>query len=61
LIFNGYLSARPIVTYDPKYISGVKAGTIPVEDIFYGLALVSAIVIIYEKSSDKIPRRTLHD
>jgi len=48
LIFNGYLTSRPVVLYNSIYNSQIKVGTIPVEDIFYGLALISGVTIIYE-------------
>lgn len=48
VIFNGYLTARPIVIYTPDYLSQIKLSTIPVEDVFYGLVLIGGIVILYE-------------
>ncbi len=48
VIFNGYLTARPVVVYDPSVISELYIGTIPIEDILYGLILMSAVVMTYE-------------
>lgn len=48
VVFNGYLTARPIVLYSPEVKSGVQLGTIPVEDVVYGLSLLSAVAIFYE-------------
>jgi lycopene cyclase domain-containing protein len=49
LIFNGYLTARPVVLYDEQYQVGVRLGTIPLEDFGYGFALVLLVTTIYEK------------
>ncbi len=38
VIFDSYLTARPVVTYDDAYNLGVRVGTVPVEDFGYGLA-----------------------
>jgi len=48
-LFNGYLTARPVVIYDPEFITNIRIGSIPVEDYFYGFALVLGAVVIYEK------------
>jgi len=53
IIFNGYLTARPVVIYNSDVISNIKIYTIPIEDLFYGLTLISASVILYEKLSEK--------
>jgi lycopene cyclase domain-containing protein len=49
LIFNGYLTARPVVLYGEQYQLGVRIITIPLEDFFYGFALVILNVTIFEK------------
>lgn len=49
LIFNGYLTARPIVLYDEQYQLGVRLGTIPIEDFGYGFSLVLLVTSFYEK------------
>ena len=53
LIFNGYLTARPIVLYSQEFMTNIRIWTIPIEDFFYGLALLSGIVIVYERSLHK--------
>lgn len=40
LIFNGYLTWRPIVTYGVEYQLDFRILTIPVEDFFYGISLL---------------------
>jgi lycopene cyclase domain-containing protein len=47
-LVNGYLTWRPIVLYNPDYFLGVRIGTIPIEDFFYGFALLSLNLIIFE-------------
>jgi lycopene cyclase domain-containing protein len=49
LIFNGYLTARPIVLYDYKYQLDWQIFTIPIEDFGYGLALILLNTILFEK------------
>ena len=49
LVFNGYLTARPVVLYGEAYQSGYRILTIPVEDFGYGFTLVLFNAILYEK------------
>lgn len=49
--FNGYLTGRPIVQYDPRYQLDLRVITTPVEDFIYGLALVIATAAIFERLS----------
>jgi len=49
LIFNGYLTWRPVVLYGEAYQLGFRLGTIPVEDFGYGISLVFLNTILYEK------------
>jgi len=48
-LFNGYLTARPVVIYNELLKTNINIFTIPIEDFIYGLALVSWVVIIYKK------------
>lgn len=48
-IFNGYLTARPVVLYTSRYFSDIRIWTIPVEDFGYGYALVLSCTILFEK------------
>lgn len=48
LIFNGYLTARPVVLYDYTYQLNFLVVTIPTEDFIYGLALLLWITVRYE-------------
>lgn len=48
VVFDGFLTARPVVHYAPSAISGVRLGSIPIEDFGYGLALVGSVVAVFE-------------
>ncbi len=45
---NGYLTGRPVVLYDPAYFLGIRLGTIPVEDFFYGFGLITLSLVLWE-------------
>lgn len=49
LLFNGYLTWRPVVLYDASYQLGVCIGTIPVEDFGYGYTLILLCTMLFEK------------
>jgi lycopene cyclase domain-containing protein len=48
LIFNGWLTWRPIVIYGEGMYLGVRIGTIPVEDFFFGFSMMALTVILWE-------------
>ena len=63
LIFNGYLTWRPVVTYGVDYQLDFRIITIPIEDFIYGTALIFMNTAIYKKiisanSVDKINNPT---
>ena len=47
IIFNGYLTAIPIVRYNPEAIVGIRIRTIPVEDFFYNYAMLASYYWMY--------------
>ncbi|MDE0689568.1 MAG: lycopene cyclase domain-containing protein [Candidatus Poribacteria bacterium] len=49
LIFNGYLTARPVVLYGEAYQMGYRILTIPIEDFGYGFTLMLFNAMFYEK------------
>ncbi|MCE2414294.1 lycopene cyclase domain-containing protein [Candidatus Poribacteria bacterium] len=49
LIFNSYLTARPVVLYGEAYQMGYRILTIPVEDFGYGFTLMLFNAMLYEK------------
>jgi len=48
LLVNGYLTWRPIVTYNSEFFLGLRLFTIPVEDFVYGFSLIAMSVILWE-------------
>ena len=48
LIFNGYLTWRPVVTYGIDYQLDFRIITIPVEDFFYGISLFFMNTSLYK-------------
>ena len=49
LVFNGYLTARPVVMYGEVYQMGYRIWTIPIEDFGYGFTLMLFNTMLYEK------------
>lgn len=47
LVFNGYLTSRPVVTYGEQYQVGFRVTTIPIEDFGYGIGLVYAVMVVF--------------
>ena len=52
-VVNGLLTAIPVVLYDNTQNLGLRAGTIPIEDIFYGMLLILMNISIYEKLKNR--------
>ncbi len=53
LIFNGYLTWRPVVLYNEAYQLGIRIITIPIEDFGFGYALILLTTILYENFRQK--------
>jgi lycopene cyclase domain-containing protein len=49
VIFNGFLTARPVVLYGEEYQIGLRIFTIPVEDFAYGLSLIYLNTVVFER------------
>jgi lycopene cyclase domain-containing protein len=47
LVFNGFLTARPIVLYGESFQLGLRVFTIPVEDFGFGFSLNALILWLY--------------
>jgi lycopene cyclase domain-containing protein len=47
LFSNGVLTGRGVVRYDPAAIIGLRIGYAPVEDLFFGFALVLLTLSIW--------------
>jgi lycopene cyclase domain-containing protein len=52
LIFNGYLTARPVVLYNISYQIPLHIFAIPIEDFGYGYALLLLNAILFQKFSE---------
>ena len=50
LVFDGYLTARPVTRYDPCCLLGPRLPLLamPVEDLPFGLALVGLAAVLWE-------------
>lgn len=48
ILFDGYLTARPVTLYDPCCHLGPRLVTIPPEDLLFGAALVGLVVVLWE-------------
>jgi len=53
LIFNGYLTWRPVVLYGESYQLGFRVFTIPIEDFGYGISFLFMCTILYERFRKK--------
>lgn len=54
LVFNGYLTARPVVLYGEAYQVGLRVFTIPIEDFGFGISLLFLCTVIYESFKKNI-------
>lgn len=61
MIFNGYLTARPVVLYNDSVLLGIRVFTIPLEDFFYGLTLLGWNIVLYEKFLQRKSKTTFTD
>jgi lycopene cyclase domain-containing protein len=48
LIFNGYLTWRPIVLYGERFFLNIRLWTIPIEDFLFGFSMISLTIILWE-------------
>lgn len=49
LIFDGYLTALPIVLYNSKSVLAFRLGSIPLEDFSYLIVVVLLVPALFEK------------
>lgn len=48
LVFNGYLTGRPLVLYYDQYNLGLRIFTIPVEDFLFGISHIVLTLFFFE-------------
>lgn len=53
-VFNGWLTARPIVLYDPAMQLDWRIGTVPIEDYAFGLGLVWVTTALYQHGRGRV-------
>jgi lycopene cyclase domain-containing protein len=58
LLFNGLLTALPVVVYSQKAIWGIRIITIPLEDFFYSFSLLGFSALIF-RAFKKLKKRQL--
>jgi lycopene cyclase domain-containing protein len=56
LLFNGILTGRGVVRYDPAAIIGVRVAGAPVEDLAFGFALVLVTLSLWVWWERRVPR-----
>lgn len=52
-ILTGFMTPEPVVWYSENHITGIRIGTIPLEDLYYNLSMLLPIVLIHEVLSMK--------
>jgi lycopene cyclase domain-containing protein len=55
LITNGLLAGLPVVRYDPAAIIGVRIAYAPVEDLFFGFAMVTVTLSVWVRLTRGAP------
>jgi lycopene cyclase domain-containing protein len=56
ILVDGWLTklSAPIVVYDNRQISGIRFPLdIPIEDFFFGFALVTAVLLLWERQRER--------
>ena len=56
ILVDGWLTklSAPIVVYDNRQTSGIRFPLdIPIEDFFYGFALVTAVLLLWERQRER--------
>jgi lycopene cyclase domain-containing protein len=48
ILVNGYLTGRGIVLYGEQFFSGLRLGSIPLEDFLFGFSMVTSSLIFWE-------------
>jgi lycopene cyclase domain-containing protein len=51
LLTNWWLTSQKVVMYSPDAITGIRIASAPVEDLFFGFALILSVLGIWERLS----------
>lgn len=54
MMTNSVLTGLPVVTYDVQFNTGVRVGSIPIEDFFYNWSLLGLYVFSYKKVTNRV-------
>jgi lycopene cyclase domain-containing protein len=57
LLTNWWLTSRNIVMYSPDAILGVRIASAPVEDLFFGFALIYSVIALWEFMNERQQQR----
>lgn len=52
-VVNGLLTSKPVVYYHPDGFSGIRIGTIPLEDFYYNMAMLLLTFLFYNHFQKK--------
>jgi lycopene cyclase domain-containing protein len=55
IVFNGYLTWRPIVLYGEDFFLNIRVGTIPFEDFLFGFSMITLTLILWESGRRRFP------
>lgn len=47
MLFNSILTAAPIVQYDAQFMTALRIGSIPIEDVLYNFSLLNLFLLIF--------------
>jgi lycopene cyclase domain-containing protein len=50
IIFNGYLTWRPIVLYGGRFFLNHRLETIPLEDFLFGFTMITLTIVLWESA-----------
>jgi lycopene cyclase domain-containing protein len=56
LLVNGVLTCLPVVTYDPRRILGPHLACAPVEDLGFGVAMVTVTLSLWRRAGTREER-----
>jgi lycopene cyclase domain-containing protein len=54
LVFNGYLTWRPIVIYGERFFLNIRMGSIPVEDFLFGFSMITLTIVLWERARRRL-------